>query len=103
MDRNQQQAHLNADRVRQRAQLDFLLVHGLAGWCPRASLFRQLGFRTQREIEGERLELMNQLNVTASLGCPAQRGLDAPDFAHAALTGCDRSAALSQWRSHLQP
>lgn len=43
------------------AQLGFLLLHGLAGWCPPASLFRRLGFRTQREIEAERFELLEQL------------------------------------------
>jgi hypothetical protein len=36
------------------AQLGFLLLHGVAGWCPPASVFRRLGFRTQREIEVER-------------------------------------------------
>ena len=36
------------------AQLTFLLVHGLVGWCPPASLFRRLGFRTKGEIETER-------------------------------------------------
>jgi hypothetical protein len=40
------------------AQLGFLLLHGVAGWCPPASLFRRLGFRTQREIEAERAALL---------------------------------------------
>lgn len=40
------------------AQLGFLFLHGVAGWCPPASLFRRLGFRTQREIEAERAELL---------------------------------------------
>ncbi len=35
-------------------QLGFLLLHGVAGWCPPAVVFRRLGFRTQREIEVER-------------------------------------------------
>jgi|SRR6478609_1333650 len=39
------------------AQLGFLLLHGVAGWCPPASLFRRLGFRTQREIDVERAAL----------------------------------------------
>jgi hypothetical protein len=39
------------------AQLAFLLLHGVAGWCPPASVFRRLGFRTQREIEVERASL----------------------------------------------
>jgi hypothetical protein len=43
------------------AQLGFLLLHGLVGWCPPASLFRRLGFRTQREIEAERNALRQAL------------------------------------------
>jgi hypothetical protein len=43
------------------AQLGFLLLHGIAGWCPPASLFRRLGFRTQREIEAERAALQAAL------------------------------------------
>jgi hypothetical protein len=43
------------------AQLGFLLLHGVAGWCPPASLFRRLGFRTQREIEVERAALLAAL------------------------------------------
>lgn len=43
------------------AQLGFLLLHGVAGWCPPASLFRRLGFRTQREIETERMALLAEL------------------------------------------
>lgn len=43
------------------AQLGFLLLHGLAGWCPPASVFRRLGFRTQREIEVERAALREAL------------------------------------------
>lgn len=39
------------------AQLAFLLLHGVVGWCPPASLFRRLGFRTQQEIEVERSAL----------------------------------------------
>jgi hypothetical protein len=39
------------------AQLTFLLVHGVVGWCPPAVVFRRLGFRTQREIEVERAGL----------------------------------------------
>lgn len=38
-------------------QLAFLLLHGVAGWCPPAVVFRRLGFRTQREIEVERAGL----------------------------------------------
>ena len=43
------------------AQLGFLLLHGIVGWCPPASLFRRLGFRTQREIETERIALLAKL------------------------------------------
>jgi hypothetical protein len=39
------------------AQLGFLLLHGVAGWCPPAVVFRRLGFRTQREIQAERRQL----------------------------------------------
>jgi hypothetical protein len=42
-------------------QLTFLLVHGVAGWCPPATVFRRLGFRTQREIEVERAGLRDAL------------------------------------------
>jgi hypothetical protein len=42
-------------------QLGFLLLHGIVGWCPPASLFRRLGFRTQREIELERRALQTAL------------------------------------------
>ncbi len=43
------------------AQLGFLLLHGVVGWCPPASVFRRLGFRTQREIEVERAALREAL------------------------------------------
>ena len=43
------------------AQLGFLLLHGVAGWCPPAAVFRRLGFRTQREIEVERAALLAAL------------------------------------------
>lgn len=32
----------------------FLLQHALQGWCPPLAVFRRLGYRTEREIEGER-------------------------------------------------
>jgi len=47
------------------AQLGFLLLHGTVGWCPPASLFRRLGFRTQREIEAERGELRDALALSS--------------------------------------
>jgi len=51
------------------AQLTFLLVHGLVGWCPPASLFRRLGLRTKGEIEAERHVLL-QGRETRSAGRP---------------------------------
>ncbi|HWA72410.1 MAG TPA: DUF2892 domain-containing protein [Polyangiaceae bacterium] len=45
------------------AQLGFLLLHSAVGWCPPASLFRRLGFRTQREIEVERAALLSELTA----------------------------------------
>ncbi|MET0790756.1 MAG: DUF2892 domain-containing protein [Polyangiaceae bacterium] len=45
------------------AQLGFLLLHGTMGWCPPASVFRRLGFRTQREIEAERNQLRKALTA----------------------------------------
>lgn len=32
----------------------FLLQHAVQGWCPPLPILRRLGFRTEREIEGER-------------------------------------------------
>lgn len=46
------------------AQLGFLLLHGTVGWCPPASVFRRLGFRTQREIEAERNQLRKALTLS---------------------------------------
>ncbi len=46
------------------AQLGFLLLHGTVGWCPPASVFRRLGFRTQREIEVERNQLRDALTLS---------------------------------------
>jgi hypothetical protein len=46
------------------AQLGFLLLHGIVGWCPPAAVLRRLGFRTQREIEAERRDLRDALALT---------------------------------------
>jgi len=54
------------------AQLGFLLLHGVVGWCPPASLFRRLGFRTQREIEAERNALRHALRSPHAGTDPAQ-------------------------------
>ena len=35
----------------------FLLQHALQGWCPPVPMLRRLGYRTQPEIEAERLAL----------------------------------------------
>lgn len=35
------------------AQMLLLALHALKGWCPPASLFRRMGFRTRHEIEFE--------------------------------------------------
>ena len=47
------------------AQLGFLLVHGVVGWCPPVVLFRRLGFRTKAEIEAERHVLLQALSSAA--------------------------------------
>jgi hypothetical protein len=47
------------------AQLGFLLLHGVVGWCPPAAVLRRLGFRTQREIEVERAALKARLEAAA--------------------------------------
>jgi hypothetical protein len=44
-----------------RAQLLFIGVHAVAGWCPPVPVLRRLGFRTQREIDDERAELERAL------------------------------------------
>ncbi len=43
------------------AQISFLLLHSLVGWCPPFEVFRRLGFRSAREIEAERHELLTRL------------------------------------------
>lgn len=41
----------------------FLLQHALQGWCPPVPVLRRLGFRTQPEIEAERLALRRMMNA----------------------------------------
>jgi hypothetical protein len=48
------------------AQLGFLFLHGLVGWCPPLVVFRRLGFRTKSEIEAERLHLLRALDGLAA-------------------------------------
>jgi hypothetical protein len=43
------------------AQMSFLLLHAIQGWCPPASLLRRLGFRSKTEIESEKYPLLNIL------------------------------------------
>lgn len=44
-----------------RAQLAFLLLHAVAGWCPPLPVLRRLGFRTAKEIASERSALLAEL------------------------------------------
>jgi hypothetical protein len=39
------------------AQISFLVLHSVVGWCPPAVVLRRLGFRTRQEIERERFAL----------------------------------------------
>lgn len=45
------------------AQLGFLAMHAVVGWCPPAPVFRRLGFRTRVEIESERAVLHRMLRA----------------------------------------
>ncbi|MCI0570856.1 MAG: hypothetical protein L0Y66_08900 [Myxococcaceae bacterium] len=45
------------------AQLGFLMLHAVVGWCPPVALFRRLGFRTQKEIDAERFALHEALRA----------------------------------------
>jgi hypothetical protein len=42
-------------------QMGFLLHHAIRGWCPPVSVLRRLGFRTEKEIAGERTTLEKRL------------------------------------------
>jgi hypothetical protein len=39
------------------AQIAFLSLHSIIGWCPPAAILRRLGFRTRQEIDVERCAL----------------------------------------------
>jgi hypothetical protein len=39
----------------------FLLQHAVQGWCPPVPLLRRMGFRTHREIEDERHQLLKRI------------------------------------------
>lgn len=47
------------------AQLGFLAMHAVAGWCPPLVVLRRLGYRTRAEIESERAILHRRLGVAA--------------------------------------
>jgi hypothetical protein len=57
----------------------FFLQHALQGWCPPLPVFRQMGFRTQNEIEQERYALKALRGDFANASA-------APDAAMAATT-----------------
>lgn len=44
------------------AQLAFLVLHTVRGWCPPVAVLRRLGFRTRQEIEAERTALEQLLD-----------------------------------------
>jgi hypothetical protein len=52
------------------SQMILLGLHALKGWCPPASLFRRMGFRTRYEIEYEKQTLMEAMKKKA----PGQSG-----------------------------
>lgn len=43
-------------------QTPFMAMHAILGWCPPSLWFRPLGFRTDKEIQSEREELMANLS-----------------------------------------
>lgn len=45
-------------------QLGFLAYHAIRRWCPPMPVFRRLGFRSDREIAAERVELESRLHAT---------------------------------------
>jgi len=51
-------------------QLGFLMLHGIVGWCPPASLLRRLGFRTKAEIETEKTVLLRVLEARRQASVP---------------------------------
>jgi hypothetical protein len=46
-----------------RAQLAFLFMHAVAGWCPPLPVLRRLGFRTSKEIADDRTALLEHLRA----------------------------------------
>ena len=53
------------------AQLGWMMVHGLVGWCPPVPLFRRLGVRTKAEIETEKSVLLRVLEARRQASMPA--------------------------------
>ncbi len=45
-------------------QLGFLAYHAIRRWCPPMPVFRRLGFRSDREIAAERVELERRIAAT---------------------------------------
>lgn len=43
-------------------QTPFMAMHAVLGWCPPSLWFRPMGFRTDKEIQSEREELMANLS-----------------------------------------
>lgn len=43
-------------------QTPFMAMHAILGWCPPSLWFRPMGFRTDKEIQSEREELMANLS-----------------------------------------
>ncbi|NUN05361.1 MAG: hypothetical protein HUU57_06340 [Bdellovibrio sp.] len=54
----------------------FLLQHSLQGWCPPLPVLRRLGFRTQREIDDERMVLKARQGGLGSLHKDTRTALD---------------------------
>jgi hypothetical protein len=59
------------------SQMGFLLLHAVMGWCPPASVFRRLGYRTSQEIEMERRALLELLAHPTQQVEPESRPLGA--------------------------
>jgi hypothetical protein len=47
-----------------RAQLAFMLMHAVVGWCPPLPVFRRLGFRTAKEIAAERATIFERAKAS---------------------------------------
>ena len=47
------------------AQIGFLVLHSVVGWCPPAMVLRNLGLRTRQEIETERNRLQSNVRGTS--------------------------------------